>query len=180
MLAVLGIFFSGVNQRVEMSLPVVELRQERIAVSCVLQRPFSDDLLNIIDSGTPVELTFICRLRKADGTPASPPDTTVKHRVVKDLATGTYEITLGRRTLIASRFTEYSQIFRLETVPLWPVGAINPGMSCFVEVSAALEPIHIHATGQQYDLMALWNYRVPKNRSAAFTRAMLERRQVGP
>lgn len=175
--AVLGVFFSGERQ-VQLSQPVVELREGRIAASCVLQHPFSDDLLNIVDSGTPVTLTFICRLRNLDGSPAFAPDTTIPHRIVKDLATGVYEVTLGTRSLLAERFTEYSQFFRLETASLWPAGE-DDGAPYYLELSARLEPIYIHATGQQYDLMAVWSYRVPKSRSAAFTRRALERRKVG-
>ena len=180
MLTVLGVFFSGGGAQVECSEPVVQLRRGRIAVSCVLLNPFSEDLLNVIDSGTPVTLTFICRLRNADGSPAFVPDTTVPHRVVKDLATSVYEVTLGTRTLLAERFTEYSQFFRLETVALWPVDGARDAAPYYVEVSAKLEPMQIHATGQAYDLMALWNYRVPRKRSATFTRRLLEERRVTP
>ena len=176
----LGILFSGGKQRVELTEPVVELRQETIGVSCVLQHPFSDDLLNIVDSGTPVSLRFVCRLRHSDGSPAFARDTTISHRVVKDLATGVYEVTLGSRSLLGERFTEYSQFFRLETVSLWAVGGADLDAPYYVEVSAELEPIYIHATGQQYDLMALWNYQVPRKKSASFTKRALERRLVAP
>lgn len=175
MLAVVGIFFPGVNREVAMSRPVVELWRSRIAVSCVLQRPLSADLLNVVDSGTPVSLTFICRLRAADGTPARAADTTVTHRIERDLATGTYQIDLGERKLLASRLSEYSPFFRLETVRAWPLDAITSRREYVVEVSARLESIYIHATGETFDLMALWNYREPDARSEQFTRASLAR-----
>jgi hypothetical protein len=179
-LAVIGIFVPGVNRQVSMRTPIVELRNERIAVSAILQNPLSVDLLNIIDSGTPVTLTYICRLRTAQGTPTAAIDTTVIHRVVKNLATGSYEINTGTRTLLTSRITEYSLLFRLETVPLWQLLVLSSSGRYYVEVSARFEPIVVQATGQRYDLMALWSYRVPTEQSGIFTRATVEQRRVAP
>lgn len=178
--ALVGFLIPGANRQVEMTQPVVELREDRIAASCIVVGALSDDLQNIIDSGTPVDLTFVCRLRRADGTPTGTPDETVTHRVTKDLATGAYRINLGIRSLLASSVWEYSPLFRLETVPLWPVSATDPERSYLVEVSARMEPVLIHATGQTFDLMSLWGFRVPENRSERFTRRSLEQRRVEP
>ena len=180
MLAFVGVFFSGVNPDIEMSRPVVELRQDRIAVSCVLTRSLSDDLANVIESGTVVQLTFICRLRQEDGTPTAVPDTLIRHSIVRNLVDGVYEMRMAGRTVRASQITEYSQVFRLETVPLWQADAVSDGGAHFVDISAELEPIYIHSTGRSYDLMALWNFTLPRNRSALFTRADLEERRVTP
>jgi len=178
MLALVGIFFPGVNPDIAMGRPVVELHGSRITISCRLERPLSDDLLNVIESGTPVRLSFVCRLRTDDGRTTQVPDTIVTHEAVKDLVAETYEITLGERTLKETRLREYSQLFRLETVPLWEASAVDSQGKYAVEVSARLEPIYIHATGQTYDLMALWNYRSPGNRSEVFTLDGLQGGQV--
>ncbi len=180
MLAFVGVFFPGVNPDIEMSRPVVELRNDRIAVSCVLTRPLSDDLANVIESGTEVRLTFICRLRREDGTPAAVPDTLIQRAIVKNLVDGVFEMRIGERLVRASQVTEYSQVFRLETVPLWSVDAVSDGGPHVIDISARLEPIYIHATGRNYDLMALWNFTLPENRSPVFTRADLEERRVTP
>ena len=177
--AVFGIALSGANLDVAMGEPVVELRTDSIAVSAGLLKPVSDDLLNIIDSGTPVSLVFACRLRYADGRPGGVPDRTVAHTVSHDLETGAYRIGTSARTIRASVLSETSVFFRLETVPLWPASAIEAG-EYVVEVSARLEPISIHATGRQFDLMALWNYSEPTNRSPIFTQTALGRRRVSP
>jgi len=179
-LAIMGIFIPGVNQQVSLLDPFVELRGDRIAVSTALQKPLSTDLLKIIDSGTPVTLTYVCRLRTSTDNPAAAPDTTVSHRVVKDLASGTYEIDTGTRKILTSRITEYSLLFRLETVPLWNINVLSNSGFYYVEVSARFEPIVIHATGERYDLMALWSYRPPTARSKLFNRFIVERRRVEP
>jgi len=178
MLALAGIFFPGVNPNAALSQPVIELHEQRIAVSCFVSRPLSDDLANVIESGTEVNLRFVCRLRLSDGTPTSAADTVVTHRIAKNLATDTYEIQVGNRSIVSSQITEYSVFFRLETASLWPIEALNATDRYYVDVSAELEPIYIHATGRTYDLMALWNFKTPRSRSERFTKPTLERRQV--
>ena len=179
-LAVMGIFVPGVNRQVSLLEPFIELRNERIAVSTTLRNPLSTDLLKIIDSGTPVTLSYVCRLRTSAGATTSAPDTIVSHRVVKDLASGAYQIDTGRRRILTSRINEYSLLFRLETVPLWDVAVLSPATWYYVEVSARFEPIVVHATGERYDLMALWSYRPPTARSKVFNRFIVERRKVEP
>jgi hypothetical protein len=180
LLAIVGVFFPGVNPDVSMSQPVVELRGERVAASCVLERPLSDDLVRVIDSGSEVTLVFACRLRYADGAPTRYADTTITHTVRKNLATEAYEIDLGNRTVLTSQITDYSIFFRLETVPLWPVQGLAEGGTYIVDISATMEPISIHATARNYDLMSLWNFKTPRNQSEHFSLVTLEQRRVDP
>ncbi len=178
--ALVGFLVPGGNDLVTMTDPVIELRQDSIAVSCVLEHTLSDDLRNVIDSGTPVVLTFVCRLRDKDGNPGTAPDATISHRVTKDLATGAFKIDVGERSLLTSRLLEHSTFFRLETAQVWPVGSAASTGEYYVEVSAKMEPVLIHATGRTFDLMAFWDYRVPRAQSEPFTRRSLDRRRVAP
>ena len=180
MFALAGVFFAGVNPDVEMETPVIESRNDLIAVSCLLVHPLSDDLANVIESGTEVRLSFVCRLRRGNGTPTDAADLVVTHTVSKNLGLSTYDVDLVTRTAIASQMNEYSVYFRLETVPLWPIGDLGAGEKYIVEVSARLEPIYIRSTGETYDLMSLWNFKVPKNRSELFGRDDLVQRRVRP
>ena len=180
LLAVMGIFVPGVNRQVSLLEPFIELRSDRIAVSTTLQNPLSTDLLKIIDSGTPVTLSYVCRLRTSTGTPTAAADTTISHRVTKDLASGAYQIDTGTRKILTSRINEYSLLFRLETAPVWDLSTISTTGWYYVEVSARFEPIVVRATGEKYDLMALWSYRPPTGRSKVFNRFIVERRKVEP
>ena len=178
--AVFGLTISGVNLDVAVSQPVIEQRGDSVAVTAVLLEPISEDLMNIIDSGTPVSLVFTTRLRYASGKPTGAVDQSVVHTVSRDLATGVYVIEKGRRVTRSSILSETSVFFRMETVPVWHMDYVHTYADYIVDVSAKLEPIEVRATGERYDLMALWNYREPSNRSEVFDRRMLERRRVTP
>ncbi len=177
--AFFGVAISGVNLDVAMNDPVVELRGDSIAVSAVLLDPVSDDLMNIIDSGTPVNLVFDVKLRTEDGDPVGVEDRSISNTVARDLSTGSYRITTSSGTIRSSQLNESSVFFRMQTVPVWPYGVLDDGTH-YVVATARLEPIDIHATGKRYDLMALWNYREPSAQSEPFTRRDLSRRRVEP
>jgi hypothetical protein len=172
-----GIALTGANLDVDLTAPVAELKGDSVAVSVVVLSPISEDLVRILESGTRVELEFSCRLRHANGRRAPLPEINVTNSVQKNLSTEDYLIKRSRREIHASELSESSVLFRLETHPIWSVYQLRRG-NYFLDVSVKLLPITIESTGQTFDLMALWNYIEPRNRSRSFSLRELKMRQV--
>jgi len=173
-----GIALTGTNLDVDLTGPVAELKGDSVAVTVVVLSPLSDDLVRILRSGTRVELQFSCRLRYANGRRVPLPEITVINSVEKSLSSEVYLIRRSHKETRTSELSGTSVLFRLETRRLWSVYRLKRG-NYYLDVSVKLLPITIESTGQIFDLMALWNYVEPRNRSKSFSLRELKMRQVG-
>ena len=167
-LALLGIYFAGAPRPVELTKPAVRVIDcQYLAVSCRLINPLTDDLKNIIESAAKVRVVYTLRLMRV-GSPSHAADLDIVHSIERDQASGDYRIETPREVFRVSRLSDDAPLFRLNEARLSSADQLEGGRYT-VAVTASLASIVVRATGQQFDLMALWNYEYPRGTSAVLT-----------
>lgn len=136
----------------------------KIVVSTVLKDGFPDELDQVILTGTPVTLDFSASL--LDDTKSLSEQETY-HTVTYDPGTKAFSVIAdGASKTTSDQQTMQSWLGSLTNLPLVETSTLRPEGSYRTVVQARLEPISVEAVeGKKFDLMTLWQFRVPKAQS---------------
>jgi len=166
--ALLGgwILFGHSAKAPSLSPPLLASSGGKIVVSTALDNGFPDDLEQVILTGTPVTLTFTAALQDDAQTIV---EQGTRRTVTFDPGTKTFSVNSGGETQTTSdQKTMEAWMGTLVNFPLIETSSLRPGGSYQAVVQARLEPISVEAVeGKKFDLMTLWQFRVPKAKSEA-------------
>jgi hypothetical protein len=166
--ALLGgwVLFGHSAKAPSLSPPQMASSTGRIVVSTTLRNGFSDDLNQVILTGTPVTLTFSAAL--LDDT-KSLIEQESHHTVTYDPGTKAFCVIADSETKTTNdQQTMQSWLTTLTNLSLLETSALRAEGSYRAVVQAKLEPISVEAAeGKKFDLMTFWQFRIPKAQSEA-------------
>jgi hypothetical protein len=166
--ALLGgwILFGHSAKTPSLSPPQMASSGGKIVISATLKNGFPEELDQVILTGTPVTLTFSAAL--LDDTKTLIEQETY-HTVTYDPGTKAFSVVAnGEIKTTSDKETMQSWLGALANFPFLETSALRPEGSYRAVVQARLEPISVEAVeGKKFDLMTLWQFRVPKAQSEA-------------
>ncbi len=153
---------------VSLSVSQIAMRGDTAWISLQVDSLYSKELNDILDSGTPVPLIVESVFLKGEEIIAK---SQVKNQLQFDLEHSEWILTRSNVTDRIREKKKVKKMFRNFDIALFTKSQIEDGRACRVTVSASLGTVRLDVLNMQsFDLMSLWNYKIPRLETVSFTK----------